>query len=185
MKRNLNFWAVWLALILWTPFAYAQPIYSPVTGHWYELNSTNLTFQDAQTYAVSKGGYLASITSANENLWISNTFTAEELDYTMIGGNDIQQEGNWKWINGESWAYTNWVGIEPNNGHGDEDWAAFKTFKSGPTDFWWVEGAGYGWLDVGRGGTYRPPLRAGRRRRPGCVSSAGRCHEQSHPLRSG
>ena len=42
-------------------------IYSSVTDHWYQLNDTPMRWADAKTYAESKGGYLATVTSASEN----------------------------------------------------------------------------------------------------------------------
>ena len=148
MRRTFTAFPLFLLFVLFVSLSHAQPIYNPGTNHWYELNQSLLSFDDAQAYAVSKGGYLACITSAAENLWISNNFTPDDLEYAMIGGNDILKEGTWKWIDGEPWSFENWIGIEPNNGHGNEDWAAFKAYKSTDT-FWWVDNVGYGWMDLG------------------------------------
>ncbi|MBI4776538.1 MAG: hypothetical protein HY788_20580 [Deltaproteobacteria bacterium] len=67
----------------------------------------------------------------------------------MLGGHDSRVEGVWEWVTGEPWAFTNWIGIEPNNGAGGEDWLGFKTWAPGSTT-WWVDGVGFGWLDMGR-----------------------------------
>ena len=129
----------------------ANPVYSPVTGHWYELTDEWFwTFDDAQAFAVAKGGHLATVTSAAENLWISQTwYDPDLLEYVMLGGSDARVEGTWEWVTGEPWVFTNWIGIEPNNGAGGEDWLGFKTWAPGSTT-WWVDGVGYGWLDMGR-----------------------------------
>ena len=56
--------------------------------------------ENARSYAESKGGYLACVTNADENLWISNAFTPGELEYVVFGGNDTQAEGSWQWVSG-------------------------------------------------------------------------------------
>lgn len=44
-------------------------------GHSYEvIHDGNITWPQAKAAAESKGGYLATITSAAENLWITDTF---------------------------------------------------------------------------------------------------------------
>ena len=32
-----------------------------------------------------------------------------------LGGNDAESEGNWNWVNGEAFQYTNWGRAEPDN----------------------------------------------------------------------
>ena len=40
--------------------------------------------------------------------------------------------------------------MEPNNGHGNEDWTAFKAYQTADT-YWWEDDVGYGWMDLGNG----------------------------------
>ena len=35
--------------------------------------------------------------------------------YVWLGGNDAGSEGNWVWVNGEAFSYTNWGRAEPDN----------------------------------------------------------------------
>ena len=37
----------------------------------------------------------------------------------LAGGTDETIEGNWQWITGEAWSYTNWNAGEPNGGTGE------------------------------------------------------------------
>ncbi len=95
--------------------------FNSTTGHWYMINPTPMTWQEARVAAESAGGYLATITTGAENKWISETFgiTFNE-DYYWFGGNDLAIEGDWQWANGEPWSYTNWHVNEPNNSGGME-----------------------------------------------------------------
>ena len=42
------------------------------------------------------------------------------LSHTWMGGNDIDEEGTWKWTDGSPFDFTFWYSGEPNN-HGGED----------------------------------------------------------------
>ena len=41
--------------------------------------------------------------------------------------------GNWQWVTGETWSFTNWTGGEPNDGGGNEDSLAFAFFAADGT----------------------------------------------------
>ncbi|MFK8009775.1 MAG: lectin-like protein [Saprospiraceae bacterium] len=58
---------------------------------------------DAQTVAESNGGYLASISSQEENDFIQQNIS----DMVYIGLNDYDSEGNLEWFNGEAFTFDN------------------------------------------------------------------------------
>ena len=121
----------------------SEAIYSPVTGHWYQLNETRMKWSEAKTFAESQGGYLATITSAAEGQWLYDAFgSALSIDsgYRTFGGNDVASEGQWQWITGETWSYSNWYAGEPNNSGGNEDCIALYSFLK--------PGHGHSWNDV-------------------------------------
>ena len=69
----------------------------------YFLSNDNAKPEDAQTVAASNGGYLAVISSEEEN-----EFLQQNIDImTYIGLNDVASEGNLEWVNGESVNYNN------------------------------------------------------------------------------
>ena len=83
-------------------------------GHKYQAFNVHMTWTEAKKYCESLGGYLATITSAEEQ-------AALELfkgNY-WLGATDVENEGVWKWVTDEIWSYENWLKGEPNNS-GDE-----------------------------------------------------------------
>ena len=82
---------------------------------------TPLSWTDAETAAQALGGDLASITSAEENTLVAGMLGGSDA---WIGGyqydNLAEPAGDWTWVNGDVFNYTNWGGSEPNN-WGSED----------------------------------------------------------------
>jgi hypothetical protein len=74
------------------------------------------TFDEAVLDAESRGGYLATITSLDENNDVDEIASSNE----WLGATDRELEGTWKWLTGENWTYSNWNPNEPNNS-GNED----------------------------------------------------------------
>ncbi|HHB78541.1 MAG TPA: HYR domain-containing protein, partial [Saprospiraceae bacterium] len=74
-------------------------------GHGYYLSTAQMTWQNAQTMADDQSGYLASITSQEENNFLQN----EVSEMAFIGINDEQTEGSLIWDSGESLSYTNYA----------------------------------------------------------------------------
>ena len=113
--------------------------------HFYAVIKKEMTPPDAKAYCESLGGYLATITSQEEQDFIASL--ASNVDYNdfWIGGSDDGSEGEWYWMNGEPWDYTAWypggsVGTyEPNNGLGaGDDYAAMNRQR----DYMWVDAFG-------------------------------------------
>jgi hypothetical protein len=68
-------------------------------------------------------GHLATITSSNENLFISGLGT-NIAGYHLGGRQDLAAtttSAGWLWVTGEAFAYTNWGPGEPNDIDGFED----------------------------------------------------------------
>ena len=100
--------------------------------HWYEIVWPRLgviTWNTAKELASSMShmgqtGYLATVGSQAEQDFLNElnmTFTASSSSHSgtyvraWLGGTDQEQEGDWKWANGESLTYTNWQNNQPNN----------------------------------------------------------------------
>jgi len=96
------------------------PVADGGNGHAYEvIHDGSVTWPQAKAAAESKGGYLATMTSAAENVWITNTFGYGNLNAHFLGGfqppNSSEPLGDWTWVTGETWLYSNWGPQEPNN----------------------------------------------------------------------
>ena len=89
-------------------------------GHSYQRIENPVTWPEAKAYCESQGGYLATITSKEENDFIFSRLGGSS--YALwIGGTDAAREGTWAWVNNEPWGYSNWDTGEPNNAEGNED----------------------------------------------------------------
>lgn len=134
------------ALLLGASAAQAIPIQwtsgTGANGHWYEFVSAPVNWTTARTQALAgiwlgESGYLANVTSAEENLFVSTVIAQGQLAW--LGGSDEwnaraeSDEGKWKWMDGPEagqmfWnsgvtqLYANWAPGEPNNCCGGEDY---------------------------------------------------------------
>ena len=113
-------------------------IINPANGHSYYLTSTP-SWPAAEAEAITLGGHLVTIRSADENAWLFATFIEGRTQACCrgvfnpwIGFSDVAAEGTFMWSSGESVTYTNWKPGEPNN-LGGEDYARFD-FGSGWND---------------------------------------------------
>ena len=100
--------------------------------HTYKfIPSPGITWQNAKAAAESmfdtetgERGYLATITSAEENGFVASTLNGEG----WLGGSDEGNEGTWLWVTGPEAGksiasyYSNYASGEPNNWGGDEDY---------------------------------------------------------------
>ena len=99
-------------------------------GHYYELlpEETGLSWEEAKKQAededkvfMGANGYLATITSVEENSFVFDTLlTSETLAFAFLGGSLPTPGGQWQWDNGDPWSYTRWKSGEPT-GMPDED----------------------------------------------------------------
>ena len=121
-------------------------VYYPANGHVYQVvssdcegNSVCISWDDAATAAGASTyqgltGYLATITSAEENQYIATRLTGGAA---WIGSSDVANEGDWKWMGGpengvhfwtgdgntganEPGQYSNWNPGEPNDSSGED-----------------------------------------------------------------
>lgn len=90
--------------------------------YYYVFNiDAGTTWEEAKQYCQSQGGYLATITSPEEQAFISNLVQNQEKRSYWIGLTDEEESGNWKWVNGEPFSYSNWGQNEPNHGYGGKE----------------------------------------------------------------
>jgi len=83
-------------------------------SHSYQRIENALTWPEANTYCELQSGYLATITSKEENDFIFSQFGDPSI-LLWLGGSDAGNEGTWTWVSDEPWIYSNWEAGEPNN----------------------------------------------------------------------
>lgn len=104
--------------------------------HWYEvvwLGQGQIDWNTANAAASSsthegQTGYLATITSAAEQVFLNALNHAFASSHghnsyyvtAWLGGNDVASEGNFEWVTGETFGYTNWASGEPNDYYGED-----------------------------------------------------------------
>ncbi|MHA2165214.1 MAG: C-type lectin domain-containing protein, partial [Candidatus Hodarchaeales archaeon] len=67
--------------------------------HEYKLFSLSKTWNKAKADCEAQGGHLVTISSKEENAFVSNLAGSENI---WIGLTDEIHEGSWQWANGES-----------------------------------------------------------------------------------
>ncbi|XP_060582298.1 galactose-specific lectin nattectin-like isoform X2 [Ruditapes philippinarum] len=97
------------------------------------------SWMNAQMICQGFGGNLAEIENEKENRFLANKVKLLKGSY-WIGGNDLANEGEWKWWHSnEDFRYTDWLPGEPNNHGGKENCVDFTTVRkaSHQSTGWW------------------------------------------------
>ncbi|MFN7677264.1 MAG: lectin-like protein, partial [Cyanobacteriota bacterium] len=132
-----------------TDGSFDDAFYNPLNGHWYRLLPTTTTWEGAKAAAAASWlgnvqGYLVTITSAEEQDFLTTTFGYPSA---WIGASDEQDEGTWRWVGGpeagmmfyvqgqeSQTGFNHWSPGEPNN-LGEEDAAGFWIGNNSWNDF--------------------------------------------------
>ena len=90
--------------------------------HCYFYGTDTKSWNDAEEYCQAEGGHLASVNTPAIEDYVLDELKRRGLYEAWFGGNDIEEEGVWKWTDHTPWEFTNWAPNEPNNSHeGNED----------------------------------------------------------------
>ena len=106
-------------LINWT-----TPTSMVYNGHFYSAYTFNGAYDwdSAREFCTKLGGHLVTITSAEENNAVLELMLKAGKEFAWIGASDLVEEGNWFWITGESFDYTNWADSQPDNYNGSQNY---------------------------------------------------------------
>ncbi|MBR2490270.1 MAG: S-layer homology domain-containing protein [Ruminiclostridium sp.] len=108
--------------------AYEDVQGSLFNDHRYELVDQGMTWQEAKVYAESKGGYLAVITSPEEQSFVESLVVNGTKKQYWLGG--YRSGSSFLWVNGEAFSYSNWDSIEPNDFQGNESYVQIYRLKN-------------------------------------------------------
>ena len=95
----------------------------------FEVISGRFNWDQANEDAQSKGGHLATFSSEEEwNEALEAISGTENGQHIWIGATDTEKEGDWKWVTGEPWSWSNWrqTGNPEPNGGTRENWGEFE-----------------------------------------------------------
>jgi Lectin C-type domain len=87
-------------------------------GHLYQYVTDPKTFADAKADAQARGGYLATVTSPQENDVLRKLMmdTGISGGGGWLGGSDETVEGEWRWIDGPETGVQFWQGQSEQSG---------------------------------------------------------------------
>jgi hypothetical protein len=125
--------------------ALADLVQWKTNGHYYEVVAApvGITWIEARQAAQARGGYLTTLTSKPENLFVWSLISGRSNFWTTAshsGKTDavgpwiglfqvrhqIQEpDGGWVWVSGEPFSYSNWAPGRPNNLEEIEDYGQY------------------------------------------------------------
>lgn len=84
------------------------------TKHCYRIYKGVPTWVQARAFCEVLGGHLATLTSDEENQFVHNFMLESGFKTAYFGLSDENRSGDWIWVTGEPFEYTNWHKGEPS-----------------------------------------------------------------------
>ena len=99
-------------------------------GHSYAVIDLCMDWYSAKDYCENLGGHLVTITSAEEQKFITDLLAGKLMNCYWMGGFESEDK-EWLWVTGEEFSYNNWKYDEPNNEGDEEDYLEIysKTYE--------------------------------------------------------
>ena len=97
-----------------------------------KLYRRSFNFHQAEQFCLGLGGHLASVVSQEEN---EDILREAERTSVWLGGTDQTSEGNWSWLDGKPWSFTDWGKQEPSSQDG-RDCMSFSVFEGEASPSW-------------------------------------------------
>ena len=98
-------------------------------GHSYKLIDTGLTWNDAKAYCESLGGHLVTITSGMEQAFVQDLIVSKGTKGYYWTGGVRNSAGDFIWITGEEFSYSNWEHGQPDNAGNSENIATIYRYQ--------------------------------------------------------
>lgn len=121
-RTSVNLACVVFLVLLFPVLANGQ-IINPVNLHTYQRIDVGFgfTWHQSRDSALALGGYLATITSAQEDSFLLQlVYPNSPTEVVYLGGTDEASEAAWKWVSGEPWSYTRWNPTNFDNQNGQQ-----------------------------------------------------------------
>ena len=107
-----------------------ESVHYDENGHTYERIDSSKSWQDAKEFCEESEGYLATVTSNDENDFIYNELARGVSSSIWLGGTDESREDSWRWVNGEEWDFERWGSGQPNDRFEGQDYLSFNSNNS-------------------------------------------------------
>jgi Lectin C-type domain len=131
MKTWGKLHVVGLSLMTVVLSANSSVFYFSGTGHWYEpmLVTNGIDWPDAYAAAAGRGGYLCTITNADENTFVASLVDVSYYSDASINGDILgpwlggfrhANDSQWQWVTGEPFTYADWYPGQPDGYGGSE-----------------------------------------------------------------
>ena len=93
-----------------------SPVFTAADGtkHRYQIYKGVRTWVEAKAFCETLGGHLATLTTAEENQFVHNFMWSSGSRTAYFGLSDEARVGDWEWVTGEPFVYTNWDPGEPS-----------------------------------------------------------------------
>jgi hypothetical protein len=86
-------------------------------GHfYYSVSAAGTVWEDARASCIESGMHLVTVTSSAED-----AFVATLQGHPALGACDVDHEGTFLWVTGETWGYENWAPSQPDDAGTGED----------------------------------------------------------------
>ena len=131
LKRLVESTLIASSLLLMSgAYADSTVVVNPSNGHRYQRIDTPMGWHEAQANCEAMNAHLVTISSAEENSFVYETFDDGDQQHTWwIGATDEGNEGTWRWVTGEPWNFEFWYPGEPNNTGGVEHHAEMAEWR--------------------------------------------------------
>jgi len=136
MKRTSVLLLASAVLLTAASVVHAEPVWFEETGHYYEAvaEPDGIEWEEARAACEARCGYLATILTGTENEFVFDLIDDPGFWFIDAYNNAIgpwiggfqpdgspEPNGDWQWLTGEPWGFTNWGPGEPNNFGGSEE----------------------------------------------------------------
>ena len=95
--------------------------------HCYLWSTENMSWTAAEDFCQQEGGHLASVTSNETRAYVIAGRESRGFIEIYLGGNDIENEGVWKWADCTPWELEFWGPGQPSGG-GEDCLAQYKNY---------------------------------------------------------
>jgi len=99
--------------------------------YYYEFHPEKMNWYSAKRVCEANHGTLATITDLNTQSLLRDRYGSTSKSKRLwIGASDRNKEGNWRWVTGERFGFTNWYRNQPSFKR-HEDCLGFNYYKKG------------------------------------------------------